>query len=133
MKTANGFKIGVLLLLIAALTACNSSSIRRNSRLEDSLLYYKIQMNRSNFIEAARFRAPGSNWDVRGLERYKLTDYQVQQSITRDEGKTVEQTVMLRYIDRNTMRERSTLYKEIWNYDTGTGSWSLSGEPPVIR
>lgn len=133
MKFRAGFKVGVLLLLVTALTACNSSPLRRNSRLEDSLLYYKIQMGRSNYVEAARFRAPGSHWDIRGLERYKVSEYTVKQSASRDNGNTIERIVLLRYIDRNTMRERSTLYKEIWNYDTSTGHWSLSGEPPVIR
>lgn len=133
MKTAAGIKIGIVLFLVAALSACNPSSIRRNSRLEDSLLYYTIQMNRSNFVEAARFRAPDSRWDVRGLERFQVTDYSVKQTTTRDDGKTVERLVMLRYIDRYTMRERSAPYKEIWNYNSETGNWSLGGEPPVIR
>jgi len=131
MKAVGAIKIAIVLLTVAILSACNPSSIRRDSRLEDSLLYYKIQMNRSNFAAAAGFRTTDSPWDVRGLERIQLTDYMVQQSVTRDEGKTVERVVMLRYIDRYTMRERSTLYKEIWKYDNG--AWKLSGEPPVIR
>lgn len=131
MKAVAVTRTGIVLLMAAVLSACSPSSIRRDSRLEDSLLYYKIQMNRSNFAAAAGFRTPDSPWDVRGLERVQLTDYTVQQSITRDEGKTVERVVMLRYIDRYTMRERSTLYKEIWKYHDG--AWKLSGEPPVIR
>ena len=59
----------VALLLLAG---CNPGNIRKNSNLEDSLLYYSIQMNRSNFIEASRFRSPASRWDVRGLERFQI-------------------------------------------------------------
>jgi len=131
MKAVAVIKIAIVLLTVTFLTACNPSSIRRDSRLEDSLLYYKIQMNRSNFGAAAGFRASDSPWDVRGLDRIQLTDYTVQQSTARDEGKTIERVVMLRYIDRYTMRERSTIYKEIWKYDNGV--WKLSGEPPEIR
>jgi hypothetical protein len=123
----------VFTLLVVMVSGCNPLEVRRNSKLEDSLLYYKIQMNRSNFAEAARFRNPDSKWDVRGLGHYQITGYEVTSSHGSDNGNRIERLVFLRYLDRNTMRERNTRYKEIWVYQPESRQWLLEGEPPVLR
>jgi len=126
-------RLFLLALILALISGCNPLDVRRNSHLEDSLLYYKIQMNRSNFAEAARFRAPKSRWDVQGLQRFQVTFYEVQASHAGDNGNRVTRQVLLRYLDRNTMRERSTSYTEIWVYNSESGQWLLEGDPPVLR
>jgi len=126
-------RLTVFALILTTMTACNPLEVRRNSHLEDSLLYYKIQMNRSNFTEAARFRKPESKWDVSGLENFQITFYEVRGSHSSDNGNKIERQVFLRYLDRNTMRERSTLYTEIWVYNPESREWQLEGEPPVFR
>ncbi|MDX5152420.1 MAG: hypothetical protein R3188_08090 [Acidiferrobacterales bacterium] len=123
----------MLALILALVAGCNPMDVRRNSHLEDSLLYYKIQMNRSNFAEAARFRNPKFRWDVQGLQRFQVTFYEVKSSHSSDNGNRIERQVFLRYLDRNTMRERSTLYTEIWVYNSESGQWLLEGDPPVLR
>jgi len=123
----------VFALILATLAACNPLEVRRNSHLEDSLLYYKIQMDRSNFAEAARFRKPESKWDVSGLDRFQITFYEVRGSHSSDNGNKIERQVFLRYLDRNTMRERSTVYNETWVYNSESSQWLLEGEPPVFQ
>jgi hypothetical protein len=122
-----------LALLSSMLTGCNPASIKRDSRLQDSLLYYKIQMNRSNFVEAAQFRNPETPWNVHGLERFQVSHYEVKRSVTSNNGNTVQREVYLRYIDRHSMRERGTTYRETWQYLPDLGGWRLGGEPPVIQ
>jgi len=126
-------RLFLLILVLAMVASCNPLDVRRNSNLEDSLLYYKIQMNRSNFAEAARFRNPKSKWDVRDLQNFQVTFYEVKSSHSSDNGNKIERKVFLRYLDRNTMRERSTLYTETWVYNSDGGQWLLEGEPPVFR
>jgi len=126
-------RLFVLTLVLVMVSACNPLEVRRNSHLEDSLLYYKIQMGRSNFADAARFRNPESKWDVSGLARFQVTFYEVRGSHSGDNGNKIERQVLLRYLDRNTMRERSTQYTEIWVYNGDSGQWLLEGEPPVFR
>ena len=133
MKSALSFKLVIFVLLLAMLSGCNPLDVRRNSRLQDSLLYYKIQMNRSNFAEAARFRKPDSPWDVRGLQKFQVTFYEVKSSHSSDDGNRIERQVLLRYLDRNTMRERSTLYTEVWKYKSEGSQWLLEGNPPEFR
>lgn len=133
MNTRNNLFTVTAITLLLGLGACNPTNIQRNSKLEDALLYYKIQMNRSNFLEAARFRPPDSSWDIRGLDRFQVSHYEVKQSAAKDKGETIERTVLLRYIDRHTMRERDTLYTEVWTYDSDKSIWLLTGDPPVFR
>jgi hypothetical protein len=133
VKPAVPARLFILTLVLAMITACNPLEVRRNSHLEDSLLYYKIQMDRSNFTDAARFRNPESKWDVSGLDRFQITFYEVRASHSSDNGNKIERQVFLRYLDRNTMRERSTRYTEIWVYNSDSGQWLLEGEPPVFR
>lgn len=133
MNTRKSIFMVIGLATLLGLGACNPTNIQRNSKLEDALLYYKIQMNRSNFLEAAQFRTPDSRWDVRGLDRFQVTHYEIKQSVTKDGGQTIERMILLRYIDRHTMRERETLYTEIWTYDRDKVVWLLSGEPPQFR
>lgn len=133
VKPAAPARLLVLTLILAMITACNPLEVRRNSHLEDSLLYYKIQMERSNFADAARFRSPGSKWDVSELGRFQITFYEVKASHSSDNGNKIERQVFLRYLDRNTMRERGTQYTEIWVYNGDSKQWLLEGEPPVFR
>ena len=133
IKPAVPARLFILTLVLAMITACNPLEVRRNSHLEDSLLYYKIQMERSNFADAARFRKPESKWDVSGLGRFQITYYEVKASHGSDNGNKIERQVFLRYLDRNTMRERSTQYNETWVYNSDSGQWLLEGEPPVFR
>ncbi|MGW8247576.1 MAG: hypothetical protein ACWGOV_05640 [Acidiferrobacterales bacterium] len=133
MKSGTPTRLFLLAFILVLVAGCNPLDVRRNSRLEDSLLYYKIQMNRSNFAEAARFRDPKSKWDVQGLQRFQVTFYEVKSSRSSDNGNRVERQVFLRYLDRNTMRERNTLYTEIWIYNSESGQWLLEGDPPVLR
>jgi len=133
MKSALKFRPVIFVLVLAILSGCNPLDVRRNSRLQDSLLYYKIQMNRSNFAEAARFRKPDSPWDIRGLQKFQVTFYEVKSSHGSDDGNRIERQVMLRYLDRNTMRERSTHYTEVWIYNSEKGHWLLEGDPPNFR
>lgn len=133
VKSGTPTRLFLLMLILAMVAGCNPLEVRRNSNLEDSLLYYKIQMNRSNFAEAARFRSPDSKWDVRGLQHYQVTFYEVKSSHSSDNGNRIERQVFLRYLDRNTMRERSTLYTETWVYNGDSRQWLLEGDPPVFR
>ena len=133
IKPAVPARLFILTLVLAMITACNPLEVRRNSHLEDSLLYYKIQMERSNFADAARFRKPESKWDVSGLGRFQITYYEVKASHGSDNGNKIERQVFLRYLDRNTMRERSTQYNETWVYNSDRGQWLLEGDPPVFR
>jgi len=132
-KPESLLKIFSFVLILSLLASCDPLDIRRNSNLEDSLLYYKIQMGRSNFRGAANFRMPDSKWDVSGLDRFQLTHYEVQTSDPSDDGNKVERRVLLRYINRNTMRELSTHYTEIWVYNSESNQWLLEGDPPVFR
>lgn len=133
VKSGTATRWYLLALILALVAGCNPLDVRRNSHLEDSLLYYKIQMDRSNFAEAARFRNPTAKWDVRGLQRFQVTFYEVKSSHGSDNGNRVRRQVLLRYLDRNTMRERSTMYTEIWVYNSESGQWLLEGDPPVFR
>ena len=128
-----GLSLASVLLLVSLQSACNPANIKRGSNLEETLLHYKIMMNRSDFVAAARFRLPTAPWDVRGLERFQLSHYEIKQSEFRDGGNTLEQTVFLRYFNRINMRERSTYHKEIWRYDSKSKQWQLDGEPPVFN
>lgn len=128
-----GFYMAAVFMLAALVSSCSPSNIKRGSNLEDTLLHYKIMMNRSDFVAAARFRLPSAPWDVRGHEKLQLSHYEVKRTETRDDGNTVEQTVLLRYFNRHNMREHSTYYKEIWRYDSKTKQWQLDGDPPVFR
>ena len=133
VKPAIPARLFVLTLVLAMVTACNPLDVRRKSNLEDSLLYYKIQMDRSNFAEAARFRNPNSKWDVSGLGHFQITFYEVRGSHSSDNGNKIERQVFLRYLDRNTMRERGTEYSEIWVYNSESRQWLLEGDPPVFQ
>jgi hypothetical protein len=121
-------------MLMSGLAACGPvSSMQRRSNLDDTLWHYAAVMNRSDFPGAARFRLPSSRWDTKGLERFQVTHYQVQQTIPDESGKKVERSILLRYLDRHTMRERQQIYNEIWVYNSEAKQWQLDGEPPVIR
>ena len=133
VRPAIPVRLFVITIVLAMVAACNPLEVRRNSHLEDSLLYYKIQMERSNFADAARFRNPNSKWDVSGLDRFQVTFYEVKASHSSDNGNKIERQVFLRYLDRNTMRERSTLCTEVWVYNSDSRQWLLEGEPPVFR
>lgn len=133
LKPTTPARLFVLMLLLAVISACNPVAVHRKSNLADTLLYYKIQMDRSNFTDAARFRSPDSKWDLRGLDKYQVTSYEVRSSHSSDNGNRIERQVFLRYLDRYTMRERSTLYTEIWVYHSKGRQWLLEGEPPVFR
>ena len=133
LKPTTPARLFVLMLLLAVLSACNPAAVHRKSNLGDTLLYYKIQMDRSNFADAARFRSPDSKWDTRGLRKYQVTFYEARSSHSSDNGNRIERQVFLRYLDRYTMRERSTLYTEIWVYHPDSRQWLLEGDPPVFR
>jgi len=123
----------VLVLLLAFVAGCNPVNYKKKSNLEDSLFYYKIQMDRSNFAAAARFRSPESQWHVANLKRYQITSYEVVSSDSSGSDNRITRQVALRYLDRNTMRERSTLYTEKWVYNKEARQWFLEGKPPDFR
>lgn len=123
----------VLILLLAFVTGCNPANYKRKSNLGDSLLYYQIQMNRSNFAAAAKFRSPESKWNVADLKQFQITSYEVVSSESSDNGNRVTRQVALRYLDRYTMRERQTSYTEDWVYNDKSRQWFLEGNPPAFR
>jgi hypothetical protein len=124
----------LLSLLFVGLTACGEvTNMRRNSNLQDTLMHYELVMNRSNFVAAARFRLPSAKWNTQGLDRFQLTHYEVKQTNPADDGNRLERDVLLRYIDRYTMREREQMNREIWIFNSKAGQWQLDGKPPVFR
>lgn len=132
------FNRGALLLLVslllAGLTACGEvNNMRRNSNLQETLMHYELLMNRSDFIAAARFRLPSAKWDTRGLDRFQVTHYEVKLTDPASDGESIKRDISFRFIDRHSMRERSSTYQEIWVYNANARQWQLEGSPPVFR
>jgi len=130
----NVFHFLVMWLLLSGLAACSEvSNMRRNSNLTDTLTHYELLMNRSDFIAAARFRLPSAKWDTRGLERFQVTHYEIKQLAPDNSGDRIKRDVLLRYIDKHSMRERAMSYQEEWIFNNEAKQWQLGGKPPAFR
>lgn len=121
----------LLLLALAALSACAATKMDRNSELDKLQYAYSAAIRWGDFEGAWNLVDPAYRTahplTSLELERYK----QVQVSGYHDMGAQVGEGVAAREIgisvvNRNTLVERDTRYTERWRYDPVAKTWWLT-------
>jgi hypothetical protein len=125
----------LLAVLMVSVGAGCVSSMRKMSRLEDTLRSYETAIRWSDFDAASRFQAadaaPQPTVDYDRLADVKVTAYEVRESGVSEDKSEATQTVGIEYYDVNTMRQFSVIDRQTWTYDEKRKRWLLkSGLPP---
>jgi len=71
--------------------------------------------------------------DFKALKNIKVTAYDTVFRSVQDEGKTVLQTVEIRYIDNRNLVERDLTDEQRWRFDIEKSRWVLESDFPAFR
>ncbi|GAB4183547.1 MAG: hypothetical protein Tsb002_05790 [Wenzhouxiangellaceae bacterium] len=127
-----------LLFVIALLAGCASQE-RSNDR-ENTLRSFEAQVRFGNNFEAlTNFIHPDyldenpiSTLELRQLDLYRVSGYRVRSMVQADDEMSLTQVVELRMYHKNTARERTVLYPQLWRYDNDRERWMLHSGLPEL-
>ena len=126
-------------LLVASfllmLAACAGSPTAMNPR-DNALTNYGVAIRWSEFTEALEFvdpvlrqRQPLTDLERERLKQIRVTGYEVKSKRAAPDG-TIEQTVEIRLISKNTQIERIVTDLQHWRWDAASKQfWLTSGLP----
>ncbi len=118
-------------LAAAVLLAGCATAWSRKDQLEETLLAYEDALRWSEFDVANGFGGGKSQIDPGRLQRIKVTSYEVVNSTVDDDKRHAQQTVQIRYYDKDSAREQVLVDRQQWTYDPAKKRWLLqSGLPP---
>jgi len=130
-------KKNLMLLLVLALflvlTPADAASKRsRAKQLEISLFKYASAIRWNEFEMASNYvdpeyakKNPLTSLEKERFKQIQVTGYEAKTQDTLDDG-TVEQTVEIRLINRNTQADRSIIDVQIWRWDDKAKRWWLT-------
>lgn len=120
---------------LALATACNTT---RSDGLESALYQYSAAVRWQGIAAGVEFVDPAlraeqamSPLDLRRLDQYRVTGYQVLSSVDDAEGHRVQQ-VQIALVNNNTLSERVIGHREVWRYDEQVKRWWLIGGLPQL-
>ncbi len=123
--------IGVVLSL--TLSACAHDM--RVMKMEEALNSYGSAIRWGAFQKAWSFQAdklkPAP--DFKSLKTIKVTSYDAVFRSVQDGGKTVLQTVEIRYIDNDRLVEKSLTDEQKWHFDVEKKQWLLDSPFPKFE
>lgn len=124
-------KIGLACLCLATL-ACNGTQTQLMKR-DETLNSYGGAIRWGAFERAADFQSRVDNapLDMNILKDIHVTAYDPVFKKEQDEGKTVRQTVEIRYFHEQTGVEKTLTDHQIWRFDEEKDAWHL--ETPLPR
>ena len=119
--------------LVIAVTPANAASKRSQAKqLEISLFKYASAIRWNEFEMASNYidpeyleKNPPTDLEKERLKQIQVTGYEAKTQDTLPDG-TVEQTVEIRLINRNTQADRSVLDVQIWRWDQKAKRWWLT-------
>ncbi|MCG8463836.1 MAG: hypothetical protein MI750_03155 [Xanthomonadales bacterium] len=77
---------------------------------------------------------PISSAELSRLNLFQVSGYRARSVVVSDDGSTLNQVVELKLYHRNTARERTVIYPQLWRLDEERDRWMLhSGLPNVSR
>jgi hypothetical protein len=121
------------IVLGLALVACAHDM--RLMKMEEALNGYGSAIRWGAFQKAWNFQAdkqkPTPNF--KALKNIKVTGYDSVFRTVQDEGKTVLQTVEIRYIDDQSLVERSLTDEQKWRFDAEKKRWLLDSAFPEFK
>jgi len=128
----------LLFVLILALAGCAGQE-RRNER-EDTLRSFEAQIRFGNNFEALiNFihpeyldEHPISTAELRLLDLFQVSGYRARSVVVADDEQSLTQVVELRLYNKNTARERTVLYPQVWRYDKERKRWMMHAGLPEI-
>ena len=124
--------LSACLLVLVACEGMPTSGAARDNMLTDygaAIRWNEFEKAQDYVDPAVRQQRPMSELETERLKQIQVTGYEVK---TRDVGAdgSIEQTVEIRVVNRNTQIERIVTDRQTWRRDaTGKGYWLLSGLP----
>lgn len=126
----------LLVAFLILMAGCASIKAREQGRaLEETCKDYGKAIQWGQFSKAAGFMMPDPanqiTRDLAGLEKIKISSYEVIDRQVLEGGGEASQTVEIRYYHIENLIERTLLDKQRWLYDDARKHWFLmSGLPP---
>lgn len=125
----------ILLALTVLLAACASQ--RADLERTETLDRFEAIVRWNQFESIPDFMHPDyldenpvRSIDLERLDQFRVSQYEVKQVLTVDEGEGLDRLVELRLYNRHTARERVVEYVESWRWDAERERWMLhSGLP----
>ena len=108
----------------------------RLERFDQTARAYERAIRWSDFSTAmAMLRAPGQMQasDLERLKDIRVTSYDARAVRPSPDGTTIDQIVEIRYVNVNSMVERSLTDLQHWVYVEDENRWSLQGSLPAFR
>ena len=124
--------LSACLLVLVACGGMPTSGAARDNMLTDygaAIRWNEFEKAHDYVDPAVRQQQPMSELETERLKQIQVTGYEVK---TRDVGTdgSIEQTVEIRVVNRNTQIERIVTDRQTWRRDaTGKRYWLLSGLP----
>lgn len=124
--------LSACLLVLVACEGMPTSGAARDNMLTDygaAIRWNEFEKAQDYVDPAVRQQQPMSELETERLKQIQVTGYEVK---TRDVGAdgSIEQTVEIRVVNRNTQIERIVTDRQTWRRDvTGKRYWLLSGLP----
>ena len=124
--------LSACLLVLVACGGMPTSGAARDNMLTDygaAIRWNEFEKAQDYVDPAVRQQQPMSELETERLKQIQVTGYEVK---TRDVGVdgSIEQTVEIRVVNRNTQIERIVTDRQTWRRDvTGKRYWLLSGLP----
>jgi hypothetical protein len=120
------------LLAMLLLPGC-ASTLDKTDRMNQSLFAYAKAVRWSRFDMVYAFHRgpdgapPALTENLKGIQ---VTGYEVMNSNVGPEAESVSQTVAIRYLDRDTGRERMIEDRQEWEHDAERDRWYVISPPP---
>ena len=124
--------LSACLLVLVACEGMPTSGAARDNMLTDygaAIRWNEFEKAQDYVDPAVRQQQPMSELETERLKQIQVTGYEVKTRDISADG-SIEQTVEIRVVNRNTQIERIVTDRQTWRRDaTGKGYWLLSGLP----
>ena len=133
--------LSVIALVSLALLLAGCPNQTKKKALEDRLRQYEQTIRWSEWEAAVNYLAPESQienpvtqLDIDRLRMFRVTNYTVRSTSPAPDGKSLQQTVEIRFFHKTQARERVIRDNQDWRQDEESKVWLLhSGLPDVTQ
>jgi len=133
-------RVAIIPLVSLLLTACVADKVKEEKqrmRLEDVLSHYETTVRWSGEVDKAySFVKPEALMTAqipRGLEKVRVTAYDVVQPPIKTQDGTVIQSVRIKYYLADGWREKTLVDDQLWEFDEESGRWWRANIPPAMN